>query len=54
MASEQHTGKVSGFKVPYEVRDCEFGKGLFVTALVPKGQMVWEYKAGYNVLEFNE
>ena len=44
----------SGFRVAYEVRECEYGVGLFATERIPEGTMLWEYMAGKNVNEFNE
>lgn len=34
-----------GFHVGYEVRDCEFGKGLFATHFIPSGTLLWKYKS---------
>ena len=34
----------SGFKIAYEVRDCEYGKGLFATEKIPKGTKIWTYR----------
>ena len=44
----------SGFRVAYEVRECEYGVGLFATEDIPEGTMLWEYMAGKNVIEFDE
>ena len=43
---------ISGFHVPYEVRECELGLGLFAKAKVSAGSLIWEYKSGVNVREY--
>ena len=32
-------------QVPYEVKDCEYGRGLFAAGPITKGQMVWSIHA---------
>ena len=54
METEQNTSTISGFAIPYEVLDCEHGQGLFAKVFVPAGQLVWEYRSGVNVREYNE
>ena len=44
----------SGFHIAYEVRECEYGKGLFAKSNVPVGAIVWEYKKDVNIKEYNE
>ena len=44
----------SGFNIAYEVRDCEFGQGLFAAQKIPKGTKVWSFRAGINVMQYNE
>lgn len=40
-------------EIPYEVRDSEFGRGLFTTAFVPSGTLVWRYENGVNIREYD-
>ena len=44
----------SGFNIAYEVRDCEFGQGLFAAQKIPTGTKVWSFRAGINVMQFDE
>ena len=46
--------QLSGVQVPYEVLDTDYGKGLFATAKVPAGSLVWGYVQGVNVREYDE
>lgn len=41
-------------QVPYEVQDTEWGKGLFAAADIPEGTLVWEYRLGVNIMEYDE
>ena len=41
-------------QIPYEVRESEFGKGLFAAAFVSEGSLVWEYEKGVNITEYDE
>ena len=43
-----------GMQIPYEVRDTEWGKGLFTTAKVQCGSLVWAYCKGVNINEYDE
>jgi hypothetical protein len=53
-----HHDVPGGFHVEYEVKDSQFGKGLFAKTFIPKGTLLWKYKpgaqgeAGINVLSF--
>ena len=40
----------AGFQVRYEVRDTDFGLGLFVMEPVDKGTLVWRQMRGVNSL----
>ena len=35
----------AGFHVPYSVRSCAFGKGLFAEADVPAGALIWKNRS---------
>jgi hypothetical protein len=35
----------AGFHVPYEVRPCAFGQGLFAAADIPSGALLWKIRA---------
>lgn len=41
-------------QIPYEVGDSEFGHGLFATAFVAAGSLVWKYNNGVNIREYDE
>jgi hypothetical protein len=41
-------------QVPYEVKDTEWGKGLFAAADIAEGTLIWEYKLGVNIVEYDE
>ena len=47
-----HHDVAPGFHVPYEVKECAFGKGLFATVAIPAGTLLWKHKPGSNVLSF--
>ena len=40
--------------VNYEIKDNEFGKGIYVLENVKAGTRIWTYKLNDNVFEFNE
>lgn len=44
----------SYMQIPYEVGVSEFGSGLFATAFVSTGTLVWKYASGVNIREFNK
>ena len=41
--------QAAGFQVGYEVRECEYGLGLFAKEFIPKGKLIWKYMKGVNV-----
>jgi hypothetical protein len=41
-------------QIPYEVRDSDFGRGLFATEFSPAGSLVWQYNNGVNIMEYDE
>jgi hypothetical protein len=36
----------AGFHVPYVLGEGKYGKGLFATQRIPKGTLMWKYRAG--------
>ena len=54
MDNKQTTSSISGFHIPYEVRETAIGKGLFTTEKIHVGALIWEYKKGVNINEYNE
>ena len=42
----------AGMQVPYEVKDSEFGKGVFAKQNIKKGTLVWKFVRGVNVRSF--
>ena len=41
-----HDTIAAGFHAPYEVKDCEYGRGLFAAVDIPKGTLIWKYRGG--------
>ena len=41
-----------GFKVGYEIKECQYGLGLFATEDIPKGAMIWNFNPPGNVRTF--
>jgi hypothetical protein len=41
-----HAHVRAGHHVPYEVRDCTYGKGLFALCDIPAGTLLWKNVAG--------
>ena len=41
-----HHAVACGFHVGYEVRDSQYGKGLFATHDIPSGTLLWKYSSG--------
>ena len=39
----------AGFQVGYEVKECEYGQGLFAKEFISKGTLIWKYVKGVNV-----
>ena len=62
MSNESEEKRADDLSIPYEVRDTDFGKGLFATSDVKAGSLVWEYrsvssnKSGkkVNVIEYDQ
>ena len=49
------TSAASRSQVPYEVRDSPIaGKGIFATASVARGALLWKYAPGASVVEHDE
>jgi hypothetical protein len=52
LTEELADNNAAGVRIPYLVKDAEFGgKGLFATAKVLKGTLVWSFKPGANVVQ---
>jgi len=62
MSNDCSKSKFADLSIPYEVRDTEFGKGLFALADVKAGELVWEYRSvlskksgrSVNVIEYDQ
>ena len=49
-----YDGESSGIKISYSIRSVDFcGKGIFAEENVSPGTLVWAYKEGNNVVEFD-
>lgn len=38
-----------GFNVQYEVKECDYGLGLFAKQFIPRGSLIWKWRPGVNV-----
>lgn len=43
-----------GFRVKYEKKEGAYGTGLYAAQYIPKGQLIWEFLPGENVLSYSE
>ena len=41
-----------GFKVKYEVKNSQYGLGLFAAEDIPKGAVIWHYNPPHNIRTF--
>jgi SET domain-containing protein len=41
-------------EIPYEIKDTEYGLGLFAIVDIPVNTLVWQYKKGINIIEYDE
>ena len=45
-------GASSGFKFKYEIKECQYGLGLFAAEDIPKGEVIWHFNPPHNVRTF--
>ncbi len=45
-------GAKSGFKYKYEIKECQYGLGLFAAEDIPKGAVIWHFNPPHNVRTF--
>jgi hypothetical protein len=44
-----------GIRIPYSLKEVDFGgKGIFSSERILKGTLVWKFKVGGNVVEYNK
>lgn len=40
-------------QIPYEIKETEYGNGLFATAIIPAGTLIWKYAKDINIREYD-